>query len=579
MTLTTRANEQIVFLPFYLDLAGGRLRRGSEAVGLPPKAFSVLQYLAERPGRLICKKELLDAIWPDVHVSEEVLKVAIACVRKALADPFREPRFIETAHRRGYRFIAKTDEPSGLESNAIPVTASAVPQPVIPPQPLIPITRYARSGDVNIAYQVLGNGPVDLVFVMGWVSHLEYFWTEPGFARFLRRLASFSRLILFDKRGTGLSDRVPLDALPTLEQRMDDVRAVMDAAGSNRAALCGVSEGGAMAALFAATYPERTAALVMIGTYAKRLRDENYPWAPTVAEREHFLEEIRDHWGEPVGLAERAPSMVSDAHFREWWATYLRMSASPGAAVALTRMNSEADIRNVLPAVRVPTLVIHRTGDRCLNVAEGRYVANRIPGARFVELPGADHLPFVGDQDSILDEVQDFVTGSRNVRRIHPTLATVLVATFRESGTRGTGNNAWPRFEDYVRKELDWFRRRESLQNGRDLLASFDGPARAIHCACSISEHASRMGIEMTAGLHVGECRTGIDGIRGSAVEMARAIEQYAGRGEILVSGSVRDLVTGSGICFQRKGVLRVSVSEMLSLLTVERSLAQRIGA
>jgi hypothetical protein len=281
-----------------------------------------------------------------------------------------------------------------------------------------------------------------------------------------------------------------------------------------------------------------------------------------------------------VGLAERAPSMVSDPHFREWWATYLRMSASPGAAVALTRMNSEPDIRNVLPAVRVPTLVIHRTGDRCLNVAEGRYVASRIPGARFVELPGADHLPFVGDQDSILDEVQGFVTGSRNVRRIHPTLATVLVATFRqEPDTGGTGNNAWPRLQDHVRKELDSFRCRESLQNGRDVLACFDGPARAVHCACSIAEHASRMGIEMTAGLYVGECQTGIDGIRGSAVEMARAIEQYAGRGEILVSGSVRDLVTGSGICFQRKGVLRVSGSEMLSILTVERNLAQRIGA
>jgi pimeloyl-ACP methyl ester carboxylesterase/DNA-binding winged helix-turn-helix (wHTH) protein len=419
--MTTRPFEPINFPPFQLDLAGGRLRRGSEAIELPPKAFGVLQYLAERPGQLVGKDELLDAIWPDVHVGEQVLKVTIAGIRKALTDTFREPRFIETAHRRGYRFIARTDAPSRAElrSNAIPFSTAGMLA-----HSGIPKTRYARSGDVNIAYQVLGEGPLDLVFVMGWLSHLEYFWTEPAFARFLRRLASFSRLILFDKRGTGLSDRVPLEALPTLDQRMDDVRAVMDAAGSKRAAICGVSEGGAMAALFAATYPERTAALVMIGTYAKRLRDENYPWAPSVAEREQFLDEIRDHWGEPVGLAERAPSMVSNAGFRQWWATYLRMSASPGAAVALTKMNSEADIRNVLPAVRVPTVVIHRTGDKCLKVAEGRYVASRIPGARFVELPGEDHLPFVGDQDAILDEVQEFLTGARGTHRGHAVLAT-----------------------------------------------------------------------------------------------------------------------------------------------------------
>ena len=291
-----------------------------------------------------------------------------------------------------------------------------------------PETMYARSGDVNIAYQVIGDAPLDLVFVMGWVSHMEYFWREPSFARFLLRLASFSRLILFDKRGTGLSDRVPINQLPTLEQRMDDVRAVMDAVGSERAALCGVSEGGPMCSLFAATYPEKTLALVMIGTYAKRIRDAEYPWGPTAEQREQFFEVMSKQWGGPVGIDERAPSVARDPQFRDWWATYLRMGASPGAAVALTQMNAEIDVRNVLPSIRVPSLVIHRTEDQCLKVEEGRFVAERIPGAKFVELPGDDHLPFVGDQDAILDEVEEFLTGVRH--RIEPdtVLATVMVA-------------------------------------------------------------------------------------------------------------------------------------------------------
>src|SRR5215471_17067887 len=366
----THTAERISFPPFQLDLMSGRLSCASKPLPIPPKAFGVLRYLAERPGKLVSKDELLQGIWPDVHVSTDVLKVTIGELRKILDDSPKEPRIIETAHRRGYRFIAKTECVVAL-----------------PDEPAIPPTQYACSGDLKIAYQVLGDGPLDLVFVMGWVSHLEYFWTEPSFARFLRRLSSFSRLILFDKRGTGLSDRVPLDGLPTLEQRMDDVRAVMDAVGSRRAALCGISEGGAMAALFAATYPERTAALVMIGSYAKRIRDASYPYGPTEAQREEFLEEIREQWGGPVGLEERAPSMASNPEFRRWWAAYLRTAASPGAAVALTRMNSEADIRNILPTICVPALVVHRTGDRCLRVDEGRYLAERIPARDLPSCP------------------------------------------------------------------------------------------------------------------------------------------------------------------------------------------------
>lgn len=550
--LEAPTKERILFPPFALDLATGRLLRGLEHVELPPKAFGVLSHMAQRPGRLVSKEELLQNVWPNVHVTDQVLKVQIAEIRKVLSDTCREPRFIETAHRRGYRFIAGIEESESQE---------------------IPQTQYARSGDVNIAYQVLGQGPLDLVFVMGWVSHLEYFWTEPSFAKFLRRLAQFSRVILFDKRGTGLSDRVPVDALPTLEQRMDDVRAVMDAVGSSRAVLCGVSEGGAMSALFAATYPERTAGLVMIGTYAKRIRDASYPWGPTEEQRENFLDQIRRDWGKPVGLEERAPSMAADPHFREWWAAYLRTAASPSAAVALTKMNSEADIRAVLPTIRVPSLVLHRSGDRCLEVAEGRYVASRIPGAQFVELPGDDHLPFVGDQDSILDEVEQFLTGTRHAQRHKPVLATVLSASFKLlPALHKARPGVWRRLRDHITREVEWFRGREYSQNGHGLIATFDGPARAIRCAAAISHHAFRLGIQLKAGLHTGECEVAGTNVYGPAVDTARKIEQCAGAGRIIVSAVVRDLVAGSGISFQPEGTHGVGNSTELLLLKVDVS-------
>jgi pimeloyl-ACP methyl ester carboxylesterase len=551
--------QRISFPPFQLDLSAGRLSCGSRPVAMPPKAFGVLRYLAQRPGELVTKEELLRGIWPDVHVGSDVLKVTIAEIRKILDDPSKEPRFIETAHRRGYRFIGKTED----------IAESHVADPVAPQ------THYASSGDLKIAYQVLGDGPMDLVFVMGWVSHLEYFWTEPSFARFLRRLSSFSRLILFDKRGTGLSDRVPLDGLPTLEERMDDVRAVMDAVGSKQAAICGVSEGGAMAALFAATHPERTAALVMIGSYARRLRDQTYPWGPTEAQRERFLEEIAEEWGGPVGLEERAPSVAADPEFRRWWAAYLRTSASPGAAVALTRMNSETDIRNILPAIRIPTLVVHRTGDRCLLVQEGRYLAQQIPGARFVELPGVDHLPFVGDQHSILNEVEEFLTGVRHTPRVEPMLGTILSASFHPApGEDPLSEHVWQRLRDHVVRELEWYRGRERGRGGSNLLASFDGPARAIRCACALAHYATQLGIQIRAGLHIGECEITHGHIRGGAVDIAREIAQRMAGGGILVSGTVRDLVSGSGIRFQPHSTVAFEgAGATLQLLTVEAAI------
>jgi len=522
---------------------------------LTPKAFSVLQCLAQRPGRLVTKDELFDKVWAGVFVGDAALKVCIREIRRTLADDAKAPQFIETVHRRGYRFIAPVTD---ADEATVPGVQPAQPAVDVPPdvdafEP--PETRYARSGDVNIAYQVVGDGPLDLVFVMGWVSHLEYFWKEPSFARFLRRLASFSRLILFDKRGTGLSDRVA--AMPTLEERMDDVRAVMAAVGSERAALLGISEGGPMCSLFAATYPEKTSALVMIGTYAKRIWDPEYPWAPTVENRSTFFDEIRDHWGGPVGIDSRAPSVAADPLFRTWWSTYLRIGASPGAALRLTQLNSEIDVCRVLPSIRVPTIVLHRTNDRVTLVEEGRYVAALIPDAQFVELPGDDHLPFVGDQDAMLDEIEEFLIGSRHRLELDRVLATVMCARVLALPDIKRGVDApgrIDRFYAHALKELDWFRGRCFAAKPGGFVSTFDGPARAIRCASAISAAAPRFGVDCRIGLHTGECDVRHDTVSGVAVDTAAQVAAHAAMSEVLVSRTVKDLVAGSGIQFEERG-------------------------
>ncbi len=550
---------------FRLDAGKRLLFAGEEVIGLTPKAFDTLLALVEGRGAVLSKEELMRRVWPDQFVEENNLAQNIYAMRRALGDGDAGAKYVETIPKRGYRFVAEVELSEAPPAHESVGGAPAAPPPALARPtafasggrgtPFMPKTHYAVStGDVNIAYQVVGDGPLDLVFVMGWVSHLEYFWREPSFARFLMRLASFSRLILFDKRGTGLSDRVPLRELPTLEQRMTDVEAVMGAVGSERAALLGVSEGGPMCSLFAATYPERTVALTMVGTYARRVWSEDYPWAPTEEERAGFLDELRRDWGEPVGIEERAPSAASDPQFREWWAAYLRMGASPAAALALTRMNAEIDVRGVLPSIRVPALVIHRAGDECLKVEEGRYVASQIPGARFVELPGRDHLPFVGDQDAILDEIEEFLTGARPEHRADRVLTTVLFVLFEE----GAGTKATPRREEaagllqsHARRELALLRGREVQASEARLFATFDGPARAIRCALNLVDAAARLGLSARAGLHTGECDVLGESVGGATVRLGEAVAACAQAGEVLLSSTVRDLVAGSGIEFE----------------------------
>jgi len=389
---------------------------------------------------------------------------------------------------------------------------------------------------------------------MGWVSHLEYFWKHHLFASFLEKLASFSRLILFDKRGTGLSDHVPLNQLPTLEQRMEDVHAVMDAVGSERAMLIGISEGGPMCSLFAATYPEKTTGLVMIGTYAKRIWDEDYPWAPTEQQREAFFDLIKHDWGGPVGIEERAPSMAYDKDFRDWWAEYLRMGASPGAALALTKMNAEIDVRPILPSIRVPTLVIHRKGDTCLKVEEGRYVASQIPESTYVELGGIDHLPFVGDQDEIIDEIRNFASSLKSADRFDRVLTTVM--SIRLSDIEGFRRRKKLAGEtpEFIQRQLSAFKGREVKYGNGELLAVFDGPARAIRCAQSIGRAADQTGMTIKTGLHTGECDVRDGHYTGFAVDLARMIANESDGSSLLVSRTVKDLVAGSGLEFDEFG-------------------------
>ena len=565
------------FGKFSLDAAERLLCSGSDTVALTPKAFDTLVFLVENGGHVLSKEELMEAVWADSFVEENNLAQNISLLRKTLGGA----KFIETVSKRGYRFVApiEIDETNKTDSITIERTRSKIvieeeietddfPQQKFLPQVETlslpaskPETHYVNNGDVNIAYQVVGNGNLDIVFVMGWVSHLEYFWKHHLFASFLNRLASFSRLILFDKRGTGLSDRVPLNQLPTLEQRMEDVHAVMDAVGSERAVLIGVSEGGPMCSLFSATYPERTTALVMIGTYAKRIWEKDYPWGVSLADREAFFKMMQRDWGKPVGIEERAPSMVHDEEFRDWWATYLRMGASPGAAVALTKMNAEIDVRQVLPTVRVPTLVIHRSGDMCLKVEEGRFVAELIPACKYVEFEGIDHLPFVGNQAEILDEIEEFLTGVRHSDEYDRVLATVMnikiVNPHIEAKKRG--ESGWQDLlknsKVYVQRQLELFKGREISYDENGVLATFDGPARAIRCACAITDAAQRLGVRVKTGLHTGECDIVDDKLGGVAVELAQKIAEEADLGEILASRTVKDLVAGSGLDFQEYGV------------------------
>jgi class 3 adenylate cyclase/pimeloyl-ACP methyl ester carboxylesterase len=423
-----------------------------------------------------------------------------------------------------------------------------------------PEPNYAKSGDVHIAYQVVGEGPIDLVYVAEFMNSIEAQWEEPQYARYLERLASFSRLICFDSRGKGLSDPVALDQLPTLEQWMDDVRVVMTSAGSQRAALLGVAGGGMMSMLFAATYPDQVEALVLVNSYARLTRAADHPSGTPLNQEEDVVREMQYGWGRGILLERVAPSMSGDSAFRRWFGKYQRLGSSPGTVVAMRRMIQQTDVRHVLSSIHVPTLVVHRKDNWWVDGRQGRYLAEHIPGAKLVEVPGVDYFPFLGDADAVLDPIEEFLTGALRGARSDRVLATVLFTDIVDSTKRAAdlGDTRWrdllDRHNDVVRRALDRFRGREIDTTGDGFLAIFDGPARAVRCAEAIREGVRPLGLELRTGMHTGEVEVVGDDIRGIAVHIGARVAALAESGETLVSSTVKDLVAGSGIEFEDRG-------------------------
>jgi class 3 adenylate cyclase len=424
---------------------------------------------------------------------------------------------------------------------------------------MAPETRYARSGDLHIAYQVVGEGPIDLVYIPSWISQVEHYWEEPGVRRYFERLASFARLILFDRRGSGLSDPVP--RAPTLEEQMDDVVAVMQAAGSERAALFAQLEGGAMAALFAATHPERATSLILYEAMARMSWAPDYDWALRREQREQRDAHLTDSWGDGSRIFALAPTMSENPRLREWFAKLERLAASPGTAAKLTMMNADVDVRAVLPSINVPTLVMHRAGDRFIDPRHSRYLAEHIPGARYVELPGDEAISFGAESGALLDEIEEFLTGARHTVDADRILATVMFSDIVDSTVRAAelGDRRWREelglVEAAMKRELSRFRGRAIKTMGDSLLATFDGPARAIRCATAIRDAAGvQFGLQMRSGLHTGEIEVIGNDVGGIAVHIGARVGANAAPGEVLVSGTVKDLVVGSGIRFEDRG-------------------------
>lgn len=530
---------RILAAGFVVDLAQGSLRSADGAfVELRPRSFAVLRLLALNLGRVVSRDEIMASVWNDAAVTDDVLTQCIVDIRRAIGDA--EHRVLRTVPRRGYLLTGQADEPGRLEAEPPkPVVAPAV----APAGRSVPETRYARSGETHIAYQVTGNGPVDMVFVQGHVTHLELDWEDHRPARFLDQLASFCRLIRFDKRGTGLSDRVA--GLPTLEERMDDVRAVMDAVGSRRAVLLGCSEGGPMSMLFAATYPDRVRSLVLCGAMARIAWAPDHPWGRTTDQLAANIRDIEEKWGTGYTVDVFAPTIAPDPAYRAWRARLDRAAASPGAAITLARMNYEIDVRHVLPTIGVPTLVVHRADDTAVSVEHSRHFARRIPGARYVELPGRDHAPWASNTETLCEVIRGFVAEAETAPEPERVLATILIAAPARAAQEAT-------FAEVLRQQVALHRGHAlGRREGGPWMAMFDGPARAVRCGRAIIEALRAVAVEGRVGVHAGECELHEGRPDGVAFRIAAHVAAAAPPGQVLATSTVRDLVAGSGLRFE----------------------------
>ena len=557
--MTDSLPMRYVFEDCELDTDVFELRRAGAPVKIEPQVFDVLVHLVHNRDRVVPKEELLDEVWGDRFVSESALSSRIKAARRAVGDDGQLQRCIRTVHGRGYRFVALTDGTTddrggraaatgvagGDESDDVAAVAADASSPI----------RYTHSDALNIAYQITGAGDVDLVLVAGFVSHLMLDWTERRHAHFLHRLGAFSRLIRFDKRGTGMSDRP--SALPDLETRMGDVLAVMNAARSGRAVLFGYSEGGPLSILYAASYPERIHGLILYSSYARRIWAPDYPWGVRPEERARYAAQLEQDWAWEADMRLMCPN--ADEELARWWGERCRAATSPGAARALIEMNSLVDVRGVLSAVQTPTLVLHRRHDIDASVEEGRYLAEHIPGARFIELDGTDHFIAV-DPDQILDPVEDFVRGLGSSTSIESSLTTLLAARVEENI-----DVAWVR--SILREVLDQHRGIPAVAEPATVLATFDGPGRAVRCGLALAERATAANLHISVGLHTAEVARRGAQISGDGVAVAQAVADRARTGEVWVTSTLRDLTAGSGLSFERREELDVpSLGRQLEL-------------
>jgi pimeloyl-ACP methyl ester carboxylesterase len=511
-----------------LDTTRFELRRHGVPVALEPQAFDVLAYLASHRDRLVGKDELLDAVWGGRFVTESALTSRIKQVRRAVGDDGRAQEVIRTVHGRGYRFVPPV---TVVDAALVSSEAEGVPAPS-PSSGATARTAYTVSDGLHIAYQVTGDGPRDIVLISGFVSHLELDWADPRHAHFLDRLGSMGRLIRFDKRGTGMSDRPP--GVPDLETRMHDVLAVMDAVGSRRAVLCGYSEGGPMSVLMAATHPERVSGLALFGSYAKRTRADDNPWAQSIEENAAYTEKLLASWDWEADCRRRCPS--ADAAMQRWWAQRMRAAATPGTVRALMQMNARVDVRDALPAVRVPTLVLHRLGDPLFRVDEARYLAEHIPGARLELLDGGDHL-VCGNPDQILDRIEAFLDALGDSQS-RPSAARALAAV-----TAVDGDGAEP-----IAEQLASYGGRRCRDGSGRPLVLFDGPATAIRAG--LDALAGGAGVRL--GLSIEELPRDADVVDGPGVTIATRLAAATAPGTLAVSAAVGLLVGGSGVTLEQ---------------------------
>lgn len=532
-----RTNVIYTFGDYRIDTALFQIARAGKTLPVEPQVLELLIVLIENRDHVVTRDELIEKVWKGRVVSDTTLSSRVKTARHLIGDDGTRQEYIRTVHGRGFRFVGAVEVEAAAQSPG----GDWLDNPALIPRPA---TRYAKSGDIHIAYHLFGNGPANVILMPGFVSHIDNYWDEPSLNRYLSQIGSRARMAMFDKRGTGMSDKV--DALPGMDERMDDVRAVMDAVGFETAFVMGVSEGGSLAALFAAHHPERCDGLILYGAFAQFKH-----WIPDEESLQQLFDYIESHWGSGQSLPHFAPSVAEDPEFVRWWGKFERLGGTPGATISLMKMNSRIDVSHVLPSIQVPTLVIHRSGDVLIDIEGGRQLAGEIPGAQYVELPGTDHLPFVGDnRDEITDAILRFLEHPAKREKPSRVLATLVWVEYGQTAATQITDAALSVIKDRIHR----YRATRNVSQPNGLAATFDGPARALECAQSISAFLGSRDIEHRIGVHAGEINLEGDTLEGVAMDIATDVAGYAGPNEVLVSRTVNDLVAGSEVELQDCG-------------------------